>query len=770
MKFVCRAKSMLGKWSLAVSVLVLGSGMINTLNSVASAGAGFQFSVPQPPKKAVNFLAATIESRWVNGNGYYPVTVTLNSLRGAVTQDRPIRVQLTVLGGGGYGSLSQVVSETFVISEGSSSVTGELLIPQANGMMNVSLAFFEGGYELRELRLQEWVGASSNYAWSESAPTVLVIDSKAPLKGLRPRFNVGMMPAATGGTLSRSSALGNYEVPDVRPLAQVVGMYNQTLLRSDPTKLELLNHINALSRLELLPPEELPSEWLSYSCCDLVIVGLDDLVAMKRDFPEKLQALREWVATGSALCVYGVGQDFGRLRDCEDALQMRGAITGWNDPVTSDFASFFDYDLNSQQGEMVDVNGQQQWLYGDELRRYRLSQRRENTVESPKEKARKRRAAQFVYCEFGLGHVFAMSAEQPFPGSSRQWSWLFRTLERTRYKWYERYGMSLNRENPDFWNWLIPGVGLPPVFSFLVLISIFAFVIGPVNYFVLQRMRRLYLLLVTVPAGALVVTLSLLLYAMVMDGFGTKCRVRSVTHIDQPGNVAVSWSRQTYYSSLAPSGGLVYPRSAAVYPLLPNPVQEQSRGTIRRLDWNENQELRRGYVRSRTPAQFMVVNALPCLSELQVKEGTKLQIENRLEMDLSLLVVRDTKGNLFVGREVSDGAAMELEPVLASGLPALNKQLRDIFADSQPAFPKGFRRNENWGYRNRYAYSYIDQQEPSVRTQTSILEKQLAKANGQLEKMPSRSYLAIVDETPQVPLGVNGAKEVSSFHLVIGKW
>ena len=208
MKFFCRAKSMLGKWSLAVSVLVLGSGMISTLNSVASAGAGFQFSVPQPPKKAVNFLAATIESRWVNGNGYYPVTVTLNSLRGAVTQDRPIRVQLTVLGGGGYGSLSQVVSETFVISEGSSSVTGELLIPQANGMMNVSLAFFEGGYELRELRLQQWVGASSNYAWSESAPTVLVIDSKAPLKGLRPRFNVGMA-AATGGTLTGGeSAVG----------------------------------------------------------------------------------------------------------------------------------------------------------------------------------------------------------------------------------------------------------------------------------------------------------------------------------------------------------------------------------------------------------------------------------------------------------------------------------------------------------------------------------------------------------------------------------
>ena len=128
--------------------------------------------------------------------------------------------------------------------------------------------------------------------------------------------DVGMAAATggtlTGGALSRPSALVNYEVPDVRPLAQVVGMYNQTLLRSDPTKLELLNHINALSRLELLPPEELPSEWLSYSCCDLVIVGLDDLVAMKRDFPEN-QGFPPLPHTGelarAALLLEGDGKD-----------------------------------------------------------------------------------------------------------------------------------------------------------------------------------------------------------------------------------------------------------------------------------------------------------------------------------------------------------------------------------------------------------------------------------------------------------------------------
>ena len=79
-----------------------------------------------------------------------------------------------------------------------------------------------------------------------------------------------------------------------------------------------------------------------------------------------------------------------------------------------------------------------------------------------------------------------MGNADPFPGTSPQWNWVFRSAGVTRLKWFQRHGMSLHRENRDYWNWLVPGVGLPPVTTFLVLISVFVVVIGPINYLLLR--------------------------------------------------------------------------------------------------------------------------------------------------------------------------------------------------------------------------------------------------------------------------------------------
>ena len=747
---------------------------ICSLPHVVLAATGQRISLPQPPNKPKHFLTATIDTRWLEGTGYRPVTVTLNSLRGVLTKDRTIRVQMTVRGNWQHKYMP-VVSETITIPEGSTSITKRILIPQEDGFGYTSVRFYERGSELKEMRFDQWFGNSSNYAWSEAAPAVLVIDSTAPPNGVRPTMGVGMVGPVPG---LRASTLEQFEVPDVRLLARTIGMYNQTLTRDDPTKREMLDHLNQLPRLEVLPPDELPDTWLAFSCCNVIIVGIDDLLAMRDATPDKVAALREWAATGNTLCVHGIGKDFDRLDDCErvlDLREIRGTPrNGWRDPATGDFATFFDYDLTQNNGAYVTVNGTQQWLYGTDLLEHRKREAAKGRKETPAEIARKRRAAQFIYRDIGLGNVVALSTDKPFPGTNRQWGWIFRTLDRTNYKWYQRFGMSLHRDNPDFWNWLIPGVGLPPVVSFLVLISIFVIAIGPFNYFFLRRTRRLYLLLVTVPAGALLVTFSLLTYAMFMDGFGTKSRIRSVTSIDQPSNVAVTWSRQTYYSSLAPSRGLVYPKHAAVYPLLALPAEGQNQiSPTRRINWDENQVLRRGYMRSRTPAQFMVVGARPCLAELMVTEGNPLEVKNQLETDISMLVLRDSGGNYWVGDDIKNEAEAKLRPVKQSELKGLNAKLARIHNESRPSNPKGFRRHEymsSYMYRSRRAYSYIDQQENAPRYGTSILERQLSTANGQLNKLQPRSYLALVSMSPEVPLGIPRTKEFSSFQVIIGKW
>ena len=168
-----------------------------------------------------------------------------------------------------------------------------------------------------------------------------------------------------------------------------------------------------------------------------------------------------------------------------------------------------------------------------------------------------------------------MQTSEPLAAQTPEAAWLFNELGGHTWMWYQRHGMSLHRANDDYWNWLVPGIGRAPVGSFLILIAAFVVVIGPVNYFLLRRKRRLYLLLVTVPLGAALVTAALFAYALISDGLGIRVRVRSFTEIDQRAGRAVSWSRQSYYAGLAPSGGLTFPETAVVFPIEHYPVERQ---------------------------------------------------------------------------------------------------------------------------------------------------------------------------------------------------
>jgi hypothetical protein len=99
--------------------------------------------------------------------------------------------------------------------------------------------------------------------------------------------------------------------------------------------------------------------------------------------------------------------------------------------------------------------------------------------------------------------------------------------------WLPRHGLAPNMPNSEFANLLIPGVGLAPVTEFRVLITVFVLLIGPLNYWVLSRAKRLYLLVLTVPLGAAAVTLMLISYALLADGLATQVRARSYTMLDQ---------------------------------------------------------------------------------------------------------------------------------------------------------------------------------------------------------------------------------------------
>jgi hypothetical protein len=305
-------------------------------------------------------------------------------------------------------------------------------------------------------------------------------------------------------------------------------------------------------------------------------------------------------------------------------------------------------------------------------------------------------------------------------------------------------------------------------------------VIGPVNYLLLKRWRRLFMLLVTVPLGAAVITISLFSYALISDGLGTRTRARSYTRLDQRSGQMVNWARQSYYAGLAPSGGLQFPSDSAVYPIVERPWGS---GTTRarELAWNEDaQQLRSGYLSSRQTSQYLVISSAPSKRKLTVKAGGEKappQVTNQLGSRIENLILRDHDGQYYALRDLNDGESRALTSSTYS------KALQPISVaanERRPALPLGYE-TDRWGAGlfgftsgNTINYYYDQTFERSLSVPTfnsSILEMELRRttSNNTAEIEPG-TYLAVLTNTPEMPIGYSRASEVGSFHVLEGKW
>jgi hypothetical protein len=369
---------------------------------------------------------------------------------------------------------------------------------------------------------------------------------------------------------------------------------------------------------------------------------------------------------------------------------------------------------------------------------------------------------EFRLRELGMGSVVAIGLEEPLQQADQR-DWLLAELGRERWQWYRRHGMSQQRPNDSFWDLLIPGVGAAPVKGFLLIITAFMVTIGPINYWLLRRWNRLYLLLMTVPIGAAIVTGCLLAYALLSDGLGTRVRIRSFTQLDAAEGSAVSWSRQSYYAGVAPSGGLNFSQQTAVYPIESMPTGGRSR---RRLVWDERQRLVAGYLPSRTPSQFLVVHASPAGVGLRISSGSSgsfVTVENRLQTEIQELLVVD-EGQFYWGTDLSVGETARLEKIDSE---QAKEHLLMRRAATQPGIPTGF---EIPRERRRFFRNSIDDSFDSPDANTSLLERRFSRL-WSFHLPPGRVYYAITDQAPAtVPLGVRRARQEISLHVIQGTW
>ncbi|MCA9259516.1 MAG: hypothetical protein KDA61_09975 [Planctomycetales bacterium] len=526
-------------------------------------------------------------------------------------------------------------------------------------------------------------------------------------------------------------------------------------------------------------PGELSDQWILYTPYDAVACRIDDLEQLAKKRPNAFAAIARWVRTGGNLITFAVPGESAAY--VSERLRSRSA----SDSSQNDG----DYALQRRIDRLLQADATSEPIASRPWIRLYRSDRPADPIEtalllagidepiaaselvdppgnfnsaSPAQEGEmlpRRPVATFWTQRLGFGLVAAVDTTGYQPNSLR--SEIRRSPLGQRLEWSQRHGFAPDRGTVEFNNWLIPGVGVAPVGMFQFLSTVFVLAIGPLNYWWFYRRRKLPMLLVTVPTGAAAVTALLFVYGVFGDGFDLQTRVRSVTILDQPAGEAAGWARMSYYAPVSLDEGLALPSDVAVYPLEFG-TRRNRRGnqlsSKRELFWDDRQRLSRGWLRPRTPTQMLQIWARPVAARLEIRPlDDKLQVTNRLGVNLLQTAIEDDQKRIFYIRELPDGAS---QTVVATESAEWMMELRETLLDNAPAYPDGAQSPlMAGGYYNGPLLS-----NSLMETVAGAVQSPLARRIG------ARSYAAVASERFQVELGADDADEQASFHLIYGVW
>lgn len=499
-------------------------------------------------------------------------------------------------------------------------------------------------------------------------------------------------------------------------------------------------------------PYDLPELMIDYSQWKCVLVPLDELAWIIDNRPAAWSAMRQWIVSGGALLVYGRTDFKGKLAELNQLLGLNRY-----EPVDRD-----------AQGNLLEPQWQKILFNVDRIINsiaWSFAAPDRQALDELQRTSRTRLEATSIFMHpMALGTIVALDSVDPATEPEAYWDAIGYD-DSGGIRWEPHYESSLYNGNPILWDFLIPGVGLAPIGAFEGLIAVFVIGVGPVNYLLLRRRQRTSLLLVTVPATAFLVTCGLLAYAMFIDGVGIRCRTRSFTEIDQRHGEAVCWSRIAYYAGRQPADGLEFSLDTEVYPVDSQFVPGYRSGSgLRTIDVGATtRRLAGNWLPIRTYAQLLTVRGRKADARLGITgrvADKNLQVTNHLGTAIQQLLVVDEEGSFAWAEAIANAASApldeidswsaherldkrhELEMLEGSGLSALRRsglvQVRGPVAGS--SLPIGL-----------------------------TLERGLRSACDTFQ-LPPRSYVAVVDCSPEFELGLPAAEVKASYHVILGHW
>ncbi|GIW92089.1 MAG: hypothetical protein KatS3mg110_0130 [Pirellulaceae bacterium] len=715
---------------------------------------GEVLSLPARAGPSLSGLTLDVDTRWVAGFGMRPVRLRLATAgKTPSPTDRTLTVELTV---------TEQYYDNWNLRERRQRGVGELLLPAGAATVEqtlsvpcyapwrqVEIRVWEGNRELREFRAETyalnrtWGPVVGRSTLEASFPNLLVVDKDLPQANQihsNVLFDVAQWTRSCSKVQANLLSLSN----PYGGAAQTAGNVSSEAPRGieapyqHPGDAAVLAAVANDPSVMLLEPAQLPDRWIDLSCADVVVCSLDEIRLLAEQFPTKLEALRRWVLTGRTLVVAGVGKSEESLKWLAATFQITALdqpveTRVWSRPKTSgsfleDLESYYRANWRAMMGQPPQPPS-------------------ENPLfDTPAE-------IRFFTARTGAGIVVAAEDDDPFQEPEQLWSIVGQVAPPIsfvlRHGFVPGTGETLGGSGLA-----IPGVGTPPVRGFLVMITLFVALVGPINYIALWRWRKLHLTLVTIPAAAALVTLAIIAYALLAEGSAVRGRVRAVTRILADGT-AVTWSRQSYFAGVAASNGLRFSEAALVIPLPGEGATAQPAGG--ELLWRDGQAWRGGYYRSRRLISMEVVE----VDRYPIRLGFDgRQARNDLGAHIQQLFVRDSEGKWWRASDIAAGQQAVLEPAKVEEVTRRLTLAATKTVDV--SFTRRAARATVYVYDPWLAFARSKGIQP--------LADHMINVTTSLEALPPKPFIALVDQPSWFPMGTRPVLERESLRMVVGSW
>jgi len=221
-----------------------------------------------------------------------------------------------------------------------------------------------------------------------------------------------------------------------------------------------------------------------------------------------------------------------------------------------------------------------------------------------------------------------------------------------------------------------------PVRGFLLLVTLFALVAGPLTVGVLAKTNRRIWLLWMVPLESAIACGLVLGYSFVSEGITPTVRLKGMTLLDQERHMATTLGWAGYYCPQRPAKGLFFSDDWELMK-----VKRYRWNDARTVDWTRGQHLSRGWVQARVPAFFMCRRSAVRRERLECSfTGGKVEVVNGLGADIQSLWLRDAEGHLHFAENIKAGQQAVLEPqkqtASMTNLEALHRAFTEDFRNA----------------------------------------------------------------------------------------